>query len=138
MKIEIDYTGGSRFLARSSTHTVVSDQPIENGGSDTGMTPPELLLAALGTCAGYYAAQYRKIRKLPAEGLTVTVNAEKATQPARVGFFKIEVNLQAALEARHLTGIERAVHSCLIHNTLLQPPRIEIAVQTGEADRKSA
>jgi organic hydroperoxide reductase OsmC/OhrA len=29
-----------------------SDQPVENGGHDEGMTPPELLLASLGSCAG--------------------------------------------------------------------------------------
>ena len=39
------------------------------------MAPPEFLLASLGTCADFYAAQYLRARSLPAEGLTVKVVA---------------------------------------------------------------
>ena len=35
------------------------------------MTPPELFLASLGTCAAYYAAEYLNARDLPADGLEV-------------------------------------------------------------------
>jgi putative redox protein len=57
MELKIEYLGGVRFAAETRGHRVVSDQPPENGGEDSGMTPPEFLLASLGTCAGYYAAQ---------------------------------------------------------------------------------
>jgi hypothetical protein len=30
-----------------------SDQPVENGGDDSAMTPPELFLASLGSCAAF-------------------------------------------------------------------------------------
>ena len=40
------------------------------------MTPPEFLLAALGTCAGYYAVQYMKARSLACPDLEIKVSAE--------------------------------------------------------------
>jgi uncharacterized OsmC-like protein len=43
------------------------------------MTPPEYLLVSLGTCAGFYAAQYLKARSLAHQDLEVKVSAEKAT-----------------------------------------------------------
>jgi uncharacterized OsmC-like protein len=104
---------------------------MQNGGKDGGMTPPELLLAALGTCAGFYAAQYLNARSLPAQALQIKVSAEKATHPARLDRFHIEV-IAPGITAQHETGLQRAVHACLIHNTLLNTPTIDISIRSEE------
>ena len=132
MEIIAEYTGNARFDVAARGHRVVCDQPPENGGADAGMTPPEFLLASLATCAGFYATQYLNARKLPARGLTVTVTAEKALQPARLDSFRIEV-YTPELEARHEEGVLRAVKACLIHNTLHGNPAIEIAIRPAAA-----
>jgi uncharacterized OsmC-like protein len=113
---------------------VICDQPLDNGGSDEGMSPSEFLLASLATCAAYYATQYLKTRKLPTEDLRVRVSAEKATHPARLAAFHIEVTAPGLTE-RHQDGILRAAKSCLIHNTLLGGPTIEVAVNAGDLAR---
>jgi putative redox protein len=128
MEVTVHHLGNVKFEAETRGHRVLCDQPADNGGADEGMTPPEFLLASLGTCAGFYAAQYLKARSLPSEGLRVTVTAEKAAQPARLGSFRIEVFV-AALDPRHEEGILRAVKHCLVHNTLLNAPAIETAVR---------
>jgi putative redox protein len=60
----------------------------------------------------------------------VRVTAEKALKPARLASFRIEVT-GPVLEDRHQEGMLRAVKACLIHNTLLSEPNIEIAVNAG-------
>jgi putative redox protein len=125
MEVEIQHLGEVKFEAVTRGHRVICDQPPDNGGSNAGMTPPEFLLVSLGTCAGFYAAQYLKARSLPSGGLTIKVTAEKAAQPARLGHFRIEVT-PPALDPRHRDGILRAVKGCLIHNTLLNTPAIDI------------
>ena len=127
MEVLAQYLEDSKFEVAARGHRVICDQPVDNGGSDAGMSPPEFLLASLATCAAYYAAQYLKARKLPAQELKVRVSAEKATQPARLALFHIEVTVPG-LDDHHQAGILRAVRSCLIHNTLLAGPSIEIAV----------
>jgi len=129
MEVSGQHLGDSKFEVAARGHRVICDQPIENGGSDAGMSPPELLLASLATCAGYYAAQYLKARKLPLEDLKVRVNAEKGTQPARLASFRIEVTVPA-LDEHHMAGIMRVVKSCLIHNTLLAAPNIDVAIHS--------
>ena len=109
---------------------MVCDQPPANGGADAGMNPPEFLLVSLGTCAGFYAAQYQKTRALSAEGLEIKVSAEKAMQPPRLGSFRIEV-FAPGLDERHEDGILRAVKACFVHNTLLNAPIIETVLHTG-------
>ena len=127
MELTVRHLSGTKFEAEARGHRVICDQPRDNGGRDKGMTPPEFLLASLATCAGYYAAEYLKTRSLSTGGLTVHINAEKAMQPARLALFQIEVSVPG-LEERHVTGVLRAVKACLIHNTLLGAPNIEVTV----------
>lgn len=132
MEVSTSFLGGTKFEVAARGHRVICDQPIDNGGSDAGMTPPEFLLASLATCAGYYAAQYLTARGLPANELKVRVTAEKAAQPARLASFQIEVTAPG-LDERHEAGILRAVKACLIHNTLLGSPRIDVRLNAAAA-----
>ena len=130
MEITVKHLDNVRFEATARSHRVVSDQPPSNGGADSGMTPPEFLLVSLGTCAGFYAAEYLRARSLPTVGLEVKVAAEKAQQPARLGSFRIDLTVPP-LEARHEAGVLRAVKACLIHNTLLNAPAIETVLHSA-------
>jgi putative redox protein len=132
MEVRVQHLGDVKFEATTRGHRVVCDQPPANGGADSGMTPPEFLLVSLGTCAGFYAAQYLKLHGLATEGLEVVVSAEKAKAPARLGSFRIEVIVKN-LDERHEAGVLRAVHACLIHNTLLNAPAIETVVHSAVA-----
>ena len=129
MEVTIQHLGDVRFEASTRGHRVICDQPPDNGGSDSGMTPPEYLLVSLGTCVGFYAAQYMKARSLVHQRLEVKVSAEKATQPARLGQFRIEV-IVSGLDPQHQAGVLRAVKACLIHNTMIHAPAIETVINT--------
>lgn len=128
MEVTVHHLGAVQFEIKAREHTIVCDQPPENGGFDEGMTPPELFLASLGSCAAYYAAEYLRQKALATEGTRVKVVAEKVTNPARLDHFRIEVELPLACEERDRAGVERAVHRCLVHNTLMNVPTIEIAI----------
>ena len=129
MEVEVRHLGAVKFEAVTRGHRVICDQPAGNAGSDSGMTPPEFLLVSLGTCAGFYAAQYLQARSLPTDGLSIKVVAEKAAQPARLGRFQIELTTPE-LDPQHQAGVQRAVRACLIHNTLLNAPAIELVLHT--------
>jgi len=135
VEISVSYRGGVQFEATARGHQVVCDQPVENGGGDAGMTPPEFLLASLGTCVAFYAAQYLRARSLATDGFEVRVSAEKATGPARLAAFHIEIRVPGLEDERHQAGVLRAAKSCSIHHTLSQPPTIEMALNTDVAAR---
>lgn len=133
MEVVINHLGDVQFEVKARNHTVYCDQPVEAGGYDEGMTPPEFFLASLGACAGYYAAQYIKGHGLNAAGLRVRVTAEKVKAPARLDDLRIHVEYPEALDERHREGLLRAVHACLIHNTLLAPPKITTEIVAPRA-----
>jgi len=137
MEMTVEHLGSVQFEIKTRGHTIVSDQPTENGGFDEGMTPPELLLASLGSCAGYYAAQYLRKNKLATEGTLVRVSCEKVKDPvARLSNFVILVDAPVALTKEHRQGVQEAVEHCLVHNTLLHPPKITLKVGGAVAARK--
>lgn len=134
MEIKVTHLDQVKFAIQARNHTIVCDQPTENGGQDAGMTPPEFLLASLGSCAAFYAVQYLKTRKLGGDGIEVTVTAEKIKPPARLTNFVIRVSAPVKLAPEHIEGLNRAVHACLVHNTLLHTPQIAIELAVGQAD----
>jgi putative redox protein len=130
MEITVEHLGSVQFEIKTRGHSIVSDQPVEHGGFDEGMTPPELLLASLGSCAGYYAAQYLRKHKLATEGTRVRVTCEKVKDPvARLDNFVIVVDTPLELGPDHQRGVQEAVEHCLVHNTLLNRPKIALKVE---------
>jgi putative redox protein len=131
MEVKVSHLENVKFSIKARSHTIICDQPTENLGSDAGMTPPELMLASLGSCAAFYAVQFLKTHNLAENGLEVSVTAEKLLQPARLSNFQVSVVCATPLTPQQSEGIMRSVHHCLIHNTLLSPPQIKIDVAVG-------
>lgn len=129
MQVKVEQLENVKFAVHARHHTLICDQPAENGGTDEGMTPPELLMASLGSCAVFYAVQYLKARNLASGGIEAIVVAEKLKSPSRLGNFKIEVDCPVPLTDEQQMGLVRSVHSCLIHNTLMSVPEISIELK---------
>ena len=135
MEVTVEHLGDMQFEIEARGHRILSDQPAESGGADEGMTPPELMLASLGSCAAFYAAEYLRYHHLADSATRVHVSAEKAKAPARLDGFRIAVDVPVKLTPEHLAGVEKAVHRCLIHNTLTHPPSITIAIAAVPAEQ---
>lgn len=133
MELTVSYLGNVQFEAEARGHKLVCDQPFDNHGDDEGMTPPELLLASLATCAGFYAVQYLKVRNLHSAGLKVKVLADKAKDPARLDNFRIAIEAPGLVEEKDIEGVRRSAEKCLIKNTMLHPPSMKIEILTPAA-----
>lgn len=129
-EVTAKHLGNVQFEIGARQHTVLCDQPTSNGGDDQGITPPEFFLASLASCAAFYAVAYLKKKGLSREGVFVRVTADKAAAPARLDKFRIEVDVPGTLSDEDRAGVDDAVHRCLIHNTILHTPSIEIEVRT--------
>lgn len=129
MQVKVEQLENVKFVVHARHHSLICDQPVENGGTDEGLTPPEFLLSSLGSCALFYAVQYLKARNLATEGVEAVINAEKLNHPTRLGNFNIDVHCPVSLSEEQQVGLVRSVHSCLVHNTLMSVPEISIELK---------
>ncbi len=130
MQVKVERLGKVSFLVKTRGHTVVSDQPESNGGLDAGVTPPELFLASLGTCVGYYVAEFFDARKWECDKIEIEVRGEILPNPARIGKISLDLNVPLSLDEKHFQALLRTVSHCTIHNTLTHPPEIQVRIQT--------
>lgn len=137
MEVRIRHGKGTQTEAFARFHRIACDQPFDEGGTDNGMTPPELMLSALGCCAAHYAAEYLRARGLPVEDIQLTVLAEKGGQPARLTEIGIVMDVPG-LTVRTRQGLIKAVEGCLLHRTLQNPPPMKVVMAKSVAEGPSA
>lgn len=59
-------------------HAVIVDEPVEDGGRDSGTSPIELLVLSLAGCMTAIFRVVAEKRKLRFEGLSISLRAERA------------------------------------------------------------
>ncbi len=133
MSMKISHLGGWRFNVRCRGQQIVSDQPLEEDGEDTGMTPVELFVSSLGCCIGVYAKMFCERHKIPYEGMKIDLEWKMARNPSKVSEFKATIHLEKDVDPDLAQGILRMVKHCTVHNTIRDPPEIEISVSSSSA-----
>ena len=81
IKIELERVQGDYgFDAKDEQgHTVRIDSSPDNGGSDYGARPMQLLLMGLGGCSGIDIVSILKKQRQPVEGFAMKIEGERET-----------------------------------------------------------
>lgn len=140
MKVLIESAGGVASRVNLGSHQLVFDQPSTvPGGEDRGPSPLDVMAAAVGACAHYFASAFLHARKIPVDSLRVEVEAEKVREPQpRFGRLSLRLILPAEVPDRYLPQIERAVRNCPAYGSLVHPPELELAFAKDEARAPAA
>jgi len=135
LEISLQHTGGARFSAEARHHRVWLDQPAEDGATDQGMTPAELLLASLGGCVGQYVVQYLGVHGLPSDGLAVRVAAQPAAKQLHLGGFSVEV-MVPGLSSSQLRALEKSFGAGLVQNALRFENPVRVTATSAGTSKK--
>lgn len=136
MGLTVAYKGGARFDVTRGRHTIVTDQPVEDGGGDAGMSPVELFVGSLGSCVAYFVGRYCARHQIPCEEFTVDIEWSSAEQPHRVGAVEITLNLPAHLTSEQRAKLLKVAHGCTVHQSLVVPPKVEIRMVARDSKRE--
>jgi len=130
MSLLAKHLGGTTFEVSCRSHTLVIDQPPQEGGSDKGMTPVELFNASLTTCIACSAVAFLARRIPDLQGLTVKADWQYADNPHRVVAVHIRLLVPRELADPEVRGLQRTIQHCTVSNTLKGVPKIDIAVDS--------
>lgn len=75
--ITADLTEGYRVEIRGDGHTWLADEPLDEGGSDTGPTPYEMLLGSLAACTCITLSMYARRKGWALASISVRYEYEK-------------------------------------------------------------
>lgn len=109
-------------------NTVRTDQPEAAGGTDTAMSPFDLFLSSIATCMGFYALRFCQERKLPTEGLGLTLEPVRDPESRHVALMRVALTLPAGFPEKYKGAIERAVDHCAVKKHIMEPPRFELMI----------
>jgi putative redox protein len=127
--ITIQHEKGFRVKASVRRHELVLDLPLDEGGTDNGPAPVELLTAALGSCMAMHIAKYCQAANLPHEGFTIDLDFQLAKDPLRVAALTVDVNLPPEIPDNRIEAIKRAALQCTVKGTLKESTVVDIEVQ---------
>lgn len=76
----ISINNSYKVVLHTDGHTVISDEPLEEGGSDEGMNPYELLSGALASCTVITIQMYLERKGWKVDELVADVDMKTITE----------------------------------------------------------
>ncbi|MBS1860170.1 MAG: OsmC family protein [Actinobacteria bacterium] len=105
---------------------IVVDEPAEDGGTDTGPRPTQLLAASLAGCTAITIELYAERKGWDLPGLEVSVDM-RADVERRPTHFDVEVALPAGLDDEQRRRLMVIAGKCPVHKLLEQGAEITLA-----------
>jgi uncharacterized OsmC-like protein len=126
--ITVTHKAGEEFTIRVRAHEVRCDLTAKEGGRDAGPSPVELLAGSLGTCIAMMVQRYCQTQGYTDGEVGVSLTVELADDPKRVRNIVVDLELPRDVPDNRIEAIRRLAQRCPVHETLRNPPEVDLDV----------
>jgi ribosomal protein S12 methylthiotransferase accessory factor len=130
MEIKVTLEGDKRVAAHLGNHTVVTDQPIKDGGGDSAPAPYDLFMASIATCAGFYIQSYCQNKGIDFTGIEITMSPQRETDQGPISGFITTIHLPATLPERLHPVLKKVATQCAVKKTIINAPTFVVETVT--------
>jgi uncharacterized OsmC-like protein len=129
----INIKRGSRneVTIRIRGHELTSDWSPAEGGDDLGLSPSEMLVASIGSCISMVVSQYCKRHGFSDGPIEVNLTYEMSSNPNRISAITVDLEVHGDIPESKKDIILKLAKKCPIHQTLMNPPNIDIDILSG-------
>lgn len=128
--VRVAESGDGRFAQTidAAGHALRADEPASYGGADTGPSPYDLLLAALGACKSMTVRLYAERKKWPLERVAVRLRHQKIhaedcetceTREGKIDRIDAELEFSGPLDSEQRARLAEIADKCPVHRTLV-------------------
>ena len=135
--------GAVKVTARGTTltqeiiagdHRIIADEPLSVGGHNKGMTPYDLLLAALGACTSMTLRMYANHKKIALQDIEVQLRHDRVhsedcegceDSPRKIDRITREVRIKGDLTPAQRKRMLEIADRCPVHRTMMGDKKIE-------------
>ena len=96
-------------------HRLITDEPVELGGDDSGPAPHELLSAALGACVSTTLVMYARRKGWELGDVRVAVDYDHRATPRRC---EVDISVSAELSEEQLERLEAVAAACPVRRSI--------------------
>jgi ribosomal protein S12 methylthiotransferase accessory factor len=128
MEMEITFPGGKKVEASFNEYTVITDQPVSDGGAGTAPSPFDLFLASIGTCTGYYVLTFCQKNNIPTQGITLHALMRRNPKTHLVELCDITIYVPNDFPQKYRNAVVKSADVCTVKRHLEHPPKIDIRV----------
>jgi len=128
--MEISFSGNKVVTAKIEDHFIITDQPLDNGGTNTAPAPFDLYLASIGTCAGIYVKSFCDRREISTKDIRIIQSVEFDKQTRLPSNVKLNIKLPPDFPVKYKEAVINAAESCAVKKSINNPPKFEITTST--------
>ena len=124
--MEIKFEGGKVVSAHTRGHVIRTDQPLDNGGSNTAPAPFDLFLASIGTCAGIYVKSFCDNRKISTDNIRIIQTTEFDKDTGLPVDITIDIKLPSDFPDKYRDSVINVAELCKVKKSIAKPPVFNI------------